>query len=74
MPERYITNSGSSDRNALADCFQKILELVTSLSYNAVILHLPMKNNLRLLSLILGQDIIRKLKKDILNIPRIRIK
>ncbi len=64
MPERYITNSGSSERNALADIFQKILELCISLSYSAVILHLPTKNNLRLLSLIIGQDIFRNLKKD----------
>jgi len=64
MPERYITNSGSSDRNALAVAFQKILELCASLSHNAGILHLPTKNNLRLLSLILVQDLIRNLKKD----------
>ena len=64
MPERYITNSGSSDRNALADALQKIVELCASLSHNIVILHLPTKNNLRLLSLILGQDMIRNLKKD----------
>ena len=47
MPERYITNSASSDRNALDDAFQKVLELCVSLSHNAVILHLPTKRQLR---------------------------
>ncbi len=64
MPERYITNLASSDRNAVADAFQKILELCASLSHNAVILHLPSKNQLSQLSLLLGQTLIRRLKND----------
>lgn len=64
MPERYITNSASSDRNAVADGFKKVLELCASLSHNAVILHLPTKNHIRQLSNLLGQATIRKLKKD----------
>jgi len=64
MPERYITNSASSDRNAVADGLQKVLELCASLSHNAVILHLPLKNHLRQLSLLLSQRLITNLKKN----------
>jgi len=64
MPEKYITNSASSDRNALADGFQKVLELCASLLHNTVILHLPTKNHLSQLSNLLGQTTIRKLNKD----------
>lgn len=64
MPERYITNSASSDRNALADGFKKVLELCSSHSHNTVILHLPTKNHLRQLSNLLDQKTIRKLNKD----------
>jgi len=64
MPERYITNSASLDRDALADGFNKVLELCISLSHNAVILHLPIKNHLRQLSNLLGQTTIRRLNKD----------
>ncbi len=64
MPERYITNSASSDRNAVADGFEKILELCASLSHNAVILHLPTKNHIRQLSNLLGQTTIRELNND----------
>ncbi len=58
MPERYLTNSASSDRNALVDAFQKILELCTTFLHNTVILHLPTKNHLRQLSILLGEALI----------------
>ena len=64
MPDSYITNSTSLDRNALANGFKKISELCTSLSHNAVILHLPTKHHLRQLRNLLGQSTIRKLNKD----------
>lgn len=64
MPERYITNSASSDRNAVADGLQKVLELCASFSHNAVILHLPIKNHLEQLSLLLSQSLITNLKKN----------
>ena len=64
MPERYITNSASSDRNAHVNGFKKVLELCVSLSHNAVILHLPTKEHLRQLSNLLDQTTIRKLNKD----------
>lgn len=64
MTERYITNSASLDKDAVADGFKRILELCASLSHNAVILHLPTKKHLEQLSNLLGQATIRKLKKD----------
>ena len=64
MTERYITNSASLDRDAVADGFKKVLKLCASLSHNAVILHLPTKKYLRQLSNLLGQATIRKLNKD----------
>ncbi len=64
MPDRYITNSASSDRNALSDGFNKVLELCISISHNVVILHLPTKNHIRQLSILLGQTTIRELSKD----------
>lgn len=64
MPDRYITNSASSDRNALADGFKKTLELCAIHSHNAVILHLPVKTHLRQLSLLLNQKLINALKKN----------
>ncbi len=64
MPERYITNSASSDRNALAEGFNKVLEICVSFSHNAVILHLPGKSQLRQLGNLLGQDTIRNLNRD----------
>lgn len=64
MPEWYITNSASSDRNAVVDGFKKVLELCVTHSHNAVILHLPGKDHLRQLSLILNQKVITALRKN----------
>lgn len=64
MPERYITNSASLDTDALAAGFNKILELCIYFSHNVVILHLPTKNQLRQLSILLGQTTIRELDND----------
>lgn len=64
MPERYITNSASIDEDAVADGFQKILELCATHSYDTVILHLPVKDTLRQLSLLLSQKLITSLKKN----------
>lgn len=64
MPERYITNSASLDRNALVDGFKKVLELCTSLSHYVVILHLPTKQQLRQLSNLLDQKTIGELNKN----------
>ncbi len=47
MPERYIANSASLDRNALTNGLKKVIELCASLSQNVVILHLPTKQQLR---------------------------
>lgn len=64
MTDRYITSSASLDSDAVADALQKVLELCASFSYNSVILHLPSKSQLRQLSLLLGDTLIRNLKKD----------
>lgn len=64
MPERYITNSASSDRNAVAEGLKKALNLCATHSHNAVILHLPSKSQLRQLSLLLNQKLITALKKN----------
>lgn len=64
MPERYLTNSASSDLNAVTNGFLKIIKLCASHSHNAVILHLPSKKHVSQLSKLLGQATVRKLNKD----------
>jgi len=64
MPERYITNSASSDTDAVEDGLLKALELCASHSHFSVILHLPSKSQLRQLSLLLNINLIKNLKKN----------